>query len=86
MPDKSKVADQSGNRSKSDEIEEGAVANVKTKKTSNEELVANSTESCNQHIQKIISVSSVNSGDILFHKLTGYPYWPIIVTGIEDSG
>ena len=31
-------------------------------------------------------VSSIHKGDILFHKLTGHPPWPVQVTGVSDKG
>ena len=36
--------------------------------------------------ENIKPVSSILKGDVLFHKLTGHPPWPVQVTGVSDKG
>ena len=34
----------------------------------------------------ILPTNSVNIGDVFFHKLSGYPHWPVLVTDINNAG
>jgi hypothetical protein len=36
--------------------------------------------------ENIQPVTSVDIGDILFHKLAGHPSWPVKVTGVSKAG